>query len=163
MPSFDVVCQVDEQEVANAVNNSTKEIVNRYDFRNTDTEVDWNSEESKLTIESAAEGRVTAAWDVLQSHLVRRKVSLKGIEAGEIKTVGSGRSRQEITVQQGIPQDVAKKMIKDIKETKIKVQGSIQGDQVRFSGKKRDDLQEVIAAIKEKAYDLPLSFVNFRD
>lgn len=163
MPSFDVVCQVDEQEVLNAVNNATKEITTRFDFRNTDTEVSWNSDNSVLTIESDSDHRLIAAWDVLQSHLVRRNVSLKGITPGEIKTVGGGRAKQEILVQQGIPQDVAKKMIKVIKDSKIKVQGSIQGDQVRFSGKKRDDLQAVIQEIKGAEFDLSLSYVNFRD
>ena len=163
MPSFDVVCQVDEQEVVNAVNNANKEIVNRYDFRNTDTTIEWTSEASTLTIEADSAGRVIAAWDVLQSHLVRRKVSLKGLTPGDIDTVAGGRAKQQVTVQQGIPQDVAKKMVKEIKSTKIKVQGSIQGDQVRFTGKKRDDLQEVIQTLKAGDYDLNLSFVNFRD
>lgn len=163
MPSFDVVCKVDEQEVANAVNNASKEIVNRYDFRNTGTEISWNSEVSMLVLDSDSDGRVMAAWDVLQSHLIRRNVSLKGLKPGEIKTVGGGRAKQEITVQQGIPQDLAKQIIKDIKQSKLKVQGSIQGDQVRFTGKKRDDLQQVIQALKEAEYDLNLSYVNFRD
>lgn len=163
MPSFDVVCKVDEQEVLNAVNNASKEIVNRFDFKNTNTTIDWSPDSSTLTIESDSDGRVIAAWDVLQSHLVRRNVSLKGITPQEIKPTGGGRAKQEITVQQGIPQDAAKKIIKDIKDTKMKVQGSIQGDQVRFTGKKRDDLQDAIKAIKEADYDLPLSFVNFRD
>ncbi len=163
MPSFDVVCKVNEQEVVNAVQNAGKEITNRYDFRNTDTSVDWNSEASMLTIESDTDGRVLAAWDVLQTHLVRRGVSLKGITPGEIKPTGGGRYKQQIDVQQGIAQDMAKKIIKDIKDTKMKVQGSIQGDQVRFTGKKRDDLQGVIAQLKENDYDLPLSYVNFRD
>lgn len=163
MPSFDVVCKVNEQEVLNAVNNAEKEIQNRYDFRNTNTELDWNSEASVLTIQSDSDHRVLAAWDVLQTHLVRRSVSLKGMTTGEVKPTGGGQSKMEITVQQGISQDIAKKMVKQIKDEKMKVQGSIQGDQVRFTGKKRDDLQEVITALKSAEYDLPLSFVNFRD
>lgn len=163
MPSFDVVCKVDEQEVLNAVNNASKEIVNRFDFKNTGTEITWNADASTLVIDSDSDGRVIAAWDVLQSHLVRRNVSLKGITPGEITTVGGGRARQEITVQQGIPQETAKKMVKEIKDAKLKVQGSIQGDQVRFTGKKRDDLQGAIAALKASDFDLNLSYVNFRD
>ena len=163
MPSFDVVCKVNEQEVLNAVNNASKEIQNRYDFRNTDTELSWNAEASMLTVKSDSDHRALAAWDVLQTHLVRRNVSLKGITAGEAKPTGGGHSKMEIAVQQGIPQDIAKKMVKQIKEEKMKVQGSIQGDQVRFSGKKRDDLQDVITKLKAAAYDLSLSFVNFRD
>ena len=163
MPSFDVVCKVDEQEVVNAVQNAEKEITNRFDFRNTGTELTWSSDTSLLTIESDTDHRVIAAWDVLQTHLVRRGISLKGITPGDIKAVGGGRAKQEITVQQGIPQDIAKKMVKDIKETKIKVQGSIQGDQVRVTGKKRDDLQAVMQELKGGDYDLNLSYVNFRD
>lgn len=163
MPSFDVVCKVDEQEVRNAVNNANKEIVNRFDFRNTGTEVTWNEDTSTFTIEGDSDGRVIAAWDVLQTHLVRRDVSLKGITPDEIKPAAGGRAKQEVSVQQGIPVELAKKMVKDLKEAKLKVQGSIQGDQVRVTGKKRDDLQAAIALFKEKGYDLPLSYVNFRD
>lgn len=163
MPSFDVVCKVDGQEVQNAVNNADKEIVNRFDFRGTGTTIEWKAGESLLVIESNSDGRVTAAWDTLQTHLVRRNVSLKGITPGEIKTIGGGRARMDITVQQGIPQEMAKQMIKDLKETKLKVQGSIQGDQLRVTGKNRDDLQDAIRAFKEKDYDLSLSYVNFRD
>jgi len=163
MPSFDVVCRVDGQEVQNAVNNASKEIVNRYDFRDTSTEVSWSPDESVITISSNSDGRVTAAWDVLQTHLVRRGVSLVGLEPSEIKPTGGGGSKQEIHLQQGIPRETAKKIVKDIKQTKLKVQGSIQGDDVRFTGKKRDDLQAVIAKIKTVDYGLPLSFVNFRE
>jgi len=163
MPSFDVVCKVDAQEVQNAVSNTEKEIVNRFDFKGTGTTIEWKQKESILVIESDSDGRVTAAWDALQSHLIRRTVSLKGITAGEIKTIGGGRARIDITVQQGIPQDVAKQMIKDLKDTKMKVQGSIQGDQLRVTGKKRDDLQDAIKFFKEKDYDLSLQYVNFRD
>ncbi len=163
MPSFDVVCKVDEQEVVNAVNNASKEIVNRFDFRDTGTEVSWHSDSSTLVIDSDSDGRVIAAWDVLQSHLIRRGVSLKGLVLGEIQTVGGGRAKQSIVVQQGIPQETAKKILKQIKETKVKVQGSIQGDQVRFTGKKRDDLQDAIRELKAADFDLELSYVNFRD
>ena len=163
MPSFDVVCKVDTQEVQNAVQNASKEIKNRFDFKNTDTTVEWNSTSSSLVLESNSDGRVSEAWSVLQTHLVRRGLTLKGLEAGEIETIGGGRARQTISVQQGIPQDVAKQMIKHIKGTKIKVQGSIQGDEIRFSGKKRDDLQAVISELKGADYDLPLVYTNFRD
>lgn len=163
MPSFDVVSRVNAQEVANAVNNALKEIVNRYDFRNTGTEVEWNSDASTIVITSSADGRVTAAYDVLQSKMVKRSVSLKSLKPGPIKQGAGGRSRMEIAVQQGIPQDLAKTIVKDVKSSKIKVQGAIQGDELRFSGKKRDDLQAAIAQIKEADYEIPLQFVNFRD
>jgi len=163
MPSFDVVSKVDVQEVSNAVNNASKEIVNRFDFKNTKTEIEWTPDKSLLVITSTAEGRIIAAYDVLQTKLVQRKVSLKSLKPGEIKTIGGGRVRQDIPVQQGIEQELAKKIIKDIKEKKLKIQGAIQGDQLRFTGKKRDDLQAVITELKAADYDVSLQYVNFRD
>lgn len=163
MPSFDVVSKVNVQEVSNAVNNANKEIGTRFDFRNTNTEVEWDSDASTLRVETDSEGRLDAAYDVLQSHLVRRGISLKTLERKEPKPAGGARVRQEIAVQQGIAQDKAKKVVKDVKDSKIKVQASIQGDELRISGKKRDDLQAAIALLKGNDYGLPLQFVNFRD
>jgi uncharacterized protein YajQ (UPF0234 family) len=163
MPSFDVVSKVNTQEILNAVNNANKEISTRYDFKNTHTSIDWNEPTSMLTIRANAEGRAIAAMDVLQSKLIKRSVALESLKPDEIREASGGTVKQEIVVQQGIATDTAKKMVKDIKAMKLKVQGQIQGDQVRFSGKKRDTLQEVIAALKEADYGLPLQFVNFRD
>ncbi len=163
MPSFDVVSKVDVQEVTNAVNNANKEIVNRYDFKNTDTEIEWSSDASAITITSNGEGRIIAAYDVLLTKMVRRNIDVKTMKPGDIKAIGGSKVRQIVEVQQGIPQDLGKQIVKDIKSLKMKVQGSIQGDQLRFSGKKRDDLQEAIAEIKGADYDIPLQFVNFRD
>ena len=163
MPSFDVVSKVDVQEVANAVNNANKEISTRFDFKNTTTTIEWKSDTSVITITSDSDGRVIAAYDVLQSKAIKRDIALTTFKPGDIKAIGGMKVRQEIAVQQGIAQDIAKKIVKDIKDTKAKVQGAIQGDQLRFTGKNRDDLQDAIREIKSKEYGLPLQFVNFRD
>lgn len=163
MPSFDVVSKVDVQEIANAVNNANKEISTRFDFKNTTTSVEWKPDSSIITITSDSDGRVIAAYDVLQTKAVKRDIALSTFKPGDIKPVGGMKVRQEITVQQGIAQDIAKRIIKDIKDTKVKVQGAIQGDQLRFTGKNRDDLQDAIREIKAKDYGLPLQFINFRD
>jgi uncharacterized protein YajQ (UPF0234 family) len=161
MPSFDIVSQVDMQEVRNAVDQSMREVVNRYDFKGTDTEISLT--EDGIAVASASDHRVEAAIDVLKTKFVKRKVSLKSISGGEIKPVGGGRSRADFTLNQGINQDDARALAKDIRDMKLKVQTQIQGDQLRIQGKKRDDLQEVIAEIRALDFRVPLQFVNFRD
>lgn len=161
MPTFDIVSEVDTQEVTNAVDQARREIVNRYDFRGTDTEVNFSDYE--ISIESDSEGRVEAAIEVLKTRLVRREVSTKAIGGGEIKPVGGARSKAVFTLNQGIAQDAAKELSKRIRDTKLKVQVQIQGDQLRVQGKKRDDLQDVIAAVKEMDLSYPVQFTNFRD
>ena len=161
MPSFDIVSQVDMQEVRNAVDQTSREIVNRYDFKGTDTSV--NLTEDGITLESASEGRLDAAVDVLKGKLVRRNVSLKSISGGEPQQIGGGRYKTTFTLNEGISQDAAKELVKDIKAMKLRVQAAIQGDQVRVSGKKRDDLQEVIVAVRALDFQLPLQYINFRD
>lgn len=161
MPSFDIVSQVDMQEVRNAVDQASRELVNRYDFKGTNTSV-MLSEEG-ITVESSADGRLDAAVDVLKGKLVKRQVSLKSIAGGEPKEIGGGRYKAIFTLNEGIAQDAAKELVKDIKDMKLKVQVQIQGDQLRVSGKKRDDLQDVIAAIKGLEFRLPLQYINFRD
>lgn len=161
MPSFDVVNKVDMQEVANAVDQANREVVNRYDFRGTDTRFDVSDD--GITVDSASEGRLEAAIDVLHSKLVRRHVSLKILGGGEPKQAGGSRWRSEFTLDQGIPQDAAKELSKHIRDMKIKVQVQIQGDQLRVQGKKRDELQEVIAELKALDFRLPLQYSNFRD
>lgn len=149
------------QEVRNAVDQAMREIVNRYDFKGTNSTIDLG--EDSITIESDSDGRVEAAADVLKSKLVKRNVSLKAIAGGELKPAGGGRSQAVYTLNQGIAQDAAKELTKEIKDMKLKVQVAIQGDQLRVTGKKRDDLQDVIAAVKGLDYRLPLQYVNFRD
>ena len=161
MPSFDIVSQVDLQEVRNAVDQASREIVNRYDFKGTDTSVALTDD--GIVVESSADGRLDAAVDVLKGKLVRRNVSLKSIAGGEPKQIGGGRYRATFTLNEGIAQDAAKELSKHIRDLKLKVQVQIQGDQLRIQGKKRDDLQDVIAAVKEMDFRLPLQYVNFRD
>jgi hypothetical protein len=161
MPSFDVVSQVDIQEVRNAVDQSMREIVNRYDFKGTDTKIAITEE--GISVESASDQRVDAAVDVLKTKMVRRNVSLKSLGGGEIRPAAGGRSRAEFTLNEGISQDAARELSKHIRDLGIKVQVQVQGDQLRVQGKKRDDLQVVIAELKGLDYRLPLQYVNFRD
>lgn len=161
MPSFDVVSQIDMQEVRNAVDQAAREIVNRYDFKGTNTTVALT--ESGISIESSAEGRLEAAIDVLKGKLVKRKVSLKAIAGGEIKPAAGGRVQTLFTLNQGIAQEAARELSKTVRDSKLKVQLQIQGDQLRVQGKKRDDLQSVIQLLKDLDYRLPLQYVNFRD
>ena len=161
MPSFDIVSQVDMQEVRNAVDQAMREVISRYDFKGTDSSVRLT--EDGIVVESSSDHRLEAAVDVLKDKLVRRQVSLKSIAGGEPKQIGGGRFRATFILNQGIAQDAAKELTKTIKEAKLKVQVAIQGDQLRVSGKKRDDLQEVIAMVKGLDFRLPLQFVNYRD
>ena len=161
MPSFDIVSQVDMQEVRNAVDQASRELINRYDFKGTNTTVNLSDE--GITVESSADGRLEAAVDVLKTKLVKRNVSLKSIAGGEPNEIGGGRYKAVFTLNEGIAQDAAKELTKDIKEMKLKVQVQIQGDQLRVTGKKRDDLQSVIAAVKSMNFKLPLQYINFRD
>jgi len=161
MPSFDIVSQVDMQEVRNAVDQASREIINRYDFKGTGTTVVLS--DAGITVDADSEGRLEAAVDVLKGKLVRRNVSLKSIAGGEPNQIGGGRYEAVFTLNEGIAQDAAKELTKDIKDLKLKVQVAIQGDQLRVSGKKRDDLQNVIAEIKAMDFRLPLQYVNFRD
>jgi uncharacterized protein YajQ (UPF0234 family) len=161
MPSFDIVSQVDMQEVRNAVDQASREIVNRYDFKGTDTSVKLTDD--GIVVDSSSEGRLDAAVDVLKSKLVKRNVSLKSIGGGDPKQVGGGRFQATFTLNQGISQDAAKELSKEIRDMKLKVTVQIQGDQLRVQGKNRDDLQQVIAAVKGLDFRLPLQYVNFRD
>lgn len=161
MPTFDVVSQVDLQEVRNAVDQSMREIVNRYDFKGTGTTVALT--DGGIAVESASDHRVEAAIDVLKTKLVRRGVSLKALGGGEVKPAAGRRSRAEFVLNQGISQDAARELSKHVRDLPIKVQVQVQGDQLRVQGKKRDDLQAVIAQLKGLDYRLPLQYVNFRD
>jgi len=161
MASFDVVSKVDLHEVRNAVDQTLREVTTRYDFKGTNTEVSLGDDE--IVLESASEHRLDAAVDVLKTKLVKRSVSLKAISGGEAQDVAGGRSRATFSLNQGIPTDAARELVKMIKDRKMKVQVAIQGDSVRVTGKKRDDLQTVIAMFKEADYRLPLQYVNYRD
>ena len=158
--SFDVVAEVEKQEVDNALNQASKEIATRFDFKNTEASIAWSGE--KVVISANSEERVKAALDVFQSKLVKRKVSLKSLEFDEPKPGSRGHYSLEISLVEGIPSDKAKAMVKLIKTSKLKVQAAIQGDQLRISGKSRDDLQEVQAMLKANDQDLPLKFTNYK-
>lgn len=161
MPSFDVVSQVDLQEVRNAVDQASRELIQRYDFRGTDSKVTIGDD--GITVESNSEGRLEAANDVLKSKLIRREIDLRSIGGGEPKQAGGGRHRSTWVLNQGISKEAAKDLTKIIRDTGLRVQAQVQGDQVRVQGKKRDDLQAVIAALKDLEFELPLQYINFRD
>jgi uncharacterized protein YajQ (UPF0234 family) len=158
--SFDIVSNVDLQEVRNAVSQAEKEVANRYDLKKAGAEIRLEGEE--IVAGAADEYSLTQALDVLQTKLVRRGVQLKSLRYGKVEPASGGRARQKITLQQGIPQETAKKIVAAIKTRKLKVQAAIQGDTVRVSGKNRDDLQLVIAMLKELDLDVPLTFSNYR-
>jgi len=160
-PTFDIEAQVDRQEVDNAVNQAAKEVATRFDFKGTDSEVAWEGEDT-IRLVSASEDRVRAVLDVLKEKLVRRKVSLKGIDVGDIREVSGARARIDVSLRTTMPADIGKEIVRQIKASKLKVTPSNQGDKIRVTGKKRDDLQEVIALVKAQDYDAPLVFVNFR-
>lgn len=161
MPTFDIVSQVDLQEVRNAVDQAMRELVNRYDFKGTGSTIEVNDE--GIVVESSAEERLKAAVEVLKEKLIRRKVSLKSLSGGEPAQVGGGRYRALFTLNTGIDADSARELSKLIRGMAMKVQAQINGDIVRVTGKKRDDLQEVIAEVKTLDHKLPLQYVNFRD
>jgi uncharacterized protein YajQ (UPF0234 family) len=158
--SFDIVSQVDLNEVKNAVNQAQKEVATRFDLKSANVSVELSDDE--LVVESSDEFTLGQAVDVLKSKLVRRGVDLKALRPGKVEDAAGGRARQHLGIQQGIPQETSKKIVAEIKKLKLKVQGAIQGDSVRVSGKKRDDLQTVIAHVKELDLDLPLTFTNYR-
>jgi len=161
MPSFDIVSKVDMQEVDNAVNQARKEISQRYDFKGSKSEIDV--EDEKITVLADDDFKLKAVIDIIQSKMIRRKISLKSFDYGKVEGASGGMARQVITIKQGISKEKGKEINKIIKETKMKVQSQIQGDQVRVTGKKIDDLQAVIGLLKGKDLGLDLQFVNMRN
>lgn len=162
MPSFDVVSELDRQEVRNAVDQASREIANRFDFKNTDSSIELGDNDLKL--ESDTDIRLKALVQVLEEKLVKRQISLKALDFGKVEEASRGRARQVVKLQEGITTEKAKEIGKFLKDLGLKgVQHQIQGDQLRVTGKKRDDLQSAITAIKEHDFELPLQFTNFRD
>ena len=162
MPSFDVVSEVDMQEVRNAVDQAQREVSQRFDFKNTNSTVELG--DGEISLASVSEDRLTALRQVLEEKLVKRKVSLKVLDYGSVEPASGNTVRQTAGLVSGIAADKAKELNKAIKGLGIKgIQSSTQGDQLRVSGKKRDALQDVIAALKEGDYGIPLQFNNFRD
>jgi len=162
MPTFDVVSQVDMQEVRNAVDQAQRELATRFDFKGTESSIELAGHE--LTLRSASEDRLKAVMQVLEEKLVRRKVSLKALSPGKVEEAAKGSVRQVVTLRAGIGADQARAINRFIKDHAPKgVSSSTQGDQVRVSAKKRDDLQATIAALREHDFGVPLQFENFRD
>lgn len=162
MPSFDVVSEVDNQEVRNAIDQASREVATRFDFKDTGSTIELAGSEIKLA--SSSEDRMKALVQVIEEKCVRRQVSLKAIEYGKVEDATKGSVRQVLTIKAGISSDNAKAINKAIKELNLKgVQSQTQGEQVRVTGKKRDDLQAVIAALKAGDFGIPLQFQNFRD
>ena len=162
MPTFDVVSEIDHQELRNAVDQTAREIAQRFDFKNTDSSIELG--DGVIDLASLSEDRLAALRQVLEEKLVKRKVSLKVLDYGTVEPASGGSVRQRATLQAGISSEKAKDLNKFIKGLGLKgIQSSTQGDQLRVSGKKRDHLQEVIAALKDEDFGLPLQFTNFRD
>ncbi len=160
MPSFDIVSEIDMHELTNAVDQANREVGNRFDFKGTNSK--FEQTESVINMTSGTEFQLQQMLDMLYSKLTKRGIALEGLKAGKVESNGM-EARQPLTLQQGIDQDIAKKIVKTIKDAKMKVQAAIQGDKLRVTGKKRDDLQQVMALLREEKLGIPLQFNNFRD
>lgn len=160
--SFDIVSEINMQEVDNALNQARKEIATRYDFRDTKTTIEFNQKEKEITVLSDNDFRMKAVIDILQNKMIKRGIHIKSLKYGALEPAAGSMVRQKITLLVGVDKENAKKLVQIIKETKIRVQAQIMEDQVRVTGKDRDDLQQVIAILREKDFPLPLQFINYR-
>jgi hypothetical protein len=162
--SFDVTSEVDLQEVDNAVNQARKEVAQRYDFKGSKAAIDFNRGEGTLTLVADDEFKMRSLWELLEGRLVKRKVPVKNLKLGEIQRAANDTVRRDITLQQGIPSEAARAIVKFLKDRKMrKVQAAIQGDQVRISSPSRDELQEVIRLLREEDFGVALQFGNYRE
>jgi len=161
MPSFDIVSQVDQQEVKNAVEQTNKEVANRFDFKGSDARVEQN--ELALTVFADDEFKLGQVLDVLRARLAKRNVDTRALEPGAVEKISGDKVKRPVTVKVGVPMEKGKQIQKLIKDSKLKVAASIQGDAVRISGAKKDDLQSAIQLVRKSVADLPLQFINFRD
>jgi uncharacterized protein YajQ (UPF0234 family) len=159
--TFDIVSQIDHAEVVNAVNQAMKEVHTRFDFKGSKSEIELEGQEA-IVLTSDDEYKLKSLNDILQTKLVKRSVPLKGLTYGRVESALGGTVRQRIALQQGIPQEKAKEIVKFIKDTKLKVQSSIQGDAVRVAGRDRDTLQEVITALRDHDFGIDMQFTNYR-
>lgn len=160
MPSFDTVSEVDLQEVRNAVDQASRVIDTRFDFKGVNA--GFEQDDAEITLEAEQEFQLQQMLDILREKLAKRSVDIAAMDIQEAE-ISLNHTRQKVLIKQGVESDTAKKMVKDIKASKIKVQAQIQGEQLRITGKKRDDLQQVMALLREGKYGLPLQFKNFRD
>ncbi|MCB1983929.1 MAG: YajQ family cyclic di-GMP-binding protein [Burkholderiales bacterium] len=161
MPSFDIVSEVDGHEVRNAVDQTNKEVGSRFDFKGSDARVE--QADLQLSVYADDEFKLEQIQDILRTKLTKRKIDVRCLEKGHIEKVSGNKVKQEVTVKTGLETELAKKIIKILKENKLKVQASIQGDSVRVSGVKKDVLQEAIQIVKKVITDFPLQYQNFRD
>jgi uncharacterized protein YajQ (UPF0234 family) len=160
MPSFDIVSEVDMHEITNAVDQAAREIGNRFDFKG--VYMEFNLKDDVLAISAEVDFQIHQMLDVLQNKMVKRGIEISCLKTADVNTVGQ-KATMQVTVQQGIESETARSIVKKVKEKKMKVQIAIQGDKLRVTGKKRDDLQGVIALLKDENYGLPLQYNNFRD
>lgn len=160
MPSFDVVSEIDQHELTNAIDQANREISNRFDFKGTDSKIEMV--DNSLTIISSSEFQVKQIQDILETKVSKRGIDIRCLDYGDILE-NNNQARQLINIKKGVDKELARKIVKMIKTSKLKTQAAIQGDQVRISGKKRDDLQATIAEIKAAKFDIPLQYINFRD
>ena len=163
MPSFDIVSEVNQVEVHNALDQANKEITNRFDFKGSDARVELNEKEKTLTLFADDDFKLGQVRDVLTGKLAKRGVDVRCLDARGIEKVSGNKVKQTVAVRQGVEQELGKKIVKVIKDSKLKVQTSIQGDAVRIAGAKKDLLQETIALVRKSITDFPLQFKNFRD
>ena len=160
--SFDIVCEVDMQEVTNAVNQAVKEIGQRFDFKGSKSSIDFDKGKGAITLVSDDEQKLKSVIDILQSKLIKRGVAIKALSYGKLEQAAGNTVRQVVTLQQGVPQEKAKEIVKVIKDMKLKVSPEIQKDQVRVKGKKIDDLQAIMSHLKEMDFGIHLQFSNYR-
>jgi uncharacterized protein YajQ (UPF0234 family) len=161
MPSFDIVSEVDKQEVRNAVEQTNREVGNRFDFKGSDARVE--QAEFVLTVFADTEFQLDQVQDILSQKLAKRGVDVKCLDMGTVEKISGNKVKRGVTIKTGVETDLAKKIVKLVKDSKLKAQASIQGDTIRVSGAKRDTLQEVIALVKKSITDFPLQYTNFRD
>jgi uncharacterized protein YajQ (UPF0234 family) len=162
MPSFDIVSRVDLQEIDNATNNVKKEIATRYDFRNVTTEIDLNRKDKRLHLVTGDEMKMNALRELLITHCVRRKVDPKALEFKEMEPTSKGAVKMDVEIKEGVNKEVAQTIVKKVKDLKLKVQTSIQDEQVRVTGKKIDELQAVIQLLQQEELGIPLQYVNMK-
>jgi uncharacterized protein YajQ (UPF0234 family) len=161
--SFDITSNVDLQEVDNALNQARKEVAQRYDFKGAKASVDFDAKESRLVLAAEDEFKLNALWEIVHTRLVRRNVPTQNLTRGTVTPAANSTVRQDITLQQGIPSEAAKEVVKFLKDSKMrKVQASIQGDQLRVTSSSRDELQEVMRLLRERDFGVALQFGNYR-
>jgi len=163
MPSFDILCEANPVEVKNAVDTANKEIANRFDFKGSDARIEWKEKEHELTAFADDDFKLTQVRDVMLSKFAKRGVDARFLDNKDVEKIGGDKVKQKIVVKNGVDSDTAKRIVKLIKDAKLKATASIQGDVVRVTGQKKDVLQEAIQLVRQKVADVPLRYDNFRD